>query len=152
MKNPRIRRRVDRPVASLRGERLTLAPDLRCSLLAEMTLCEAVTSDFDSRSRVDPDLRAFERSVACERLGEFLLRTGFRAGAFRAFSRAAWEALCGEEYDHGCESLPSRSLRIRFYALFGRMLACRAADLRLSRLEIDPFLVDEARRLGEEYL
>lgn len=149
-----------RLAASLHGERLFLASDLRRAIVAEMTFradhagCRAI---FESRlpqshSCGSSDLQAFSRSVAFERLADLYLFLGSPAAAFRSLQDAALAALCGEEYDHGEESLPARFLRIRFYHLFDRILSCRSQDARLQNLEIEPFLLMEARRLGGRYL
>lgn len=158
MKKPRIHGRCSRLVASLHGECLFLAPDLRRRVVAEM-LQRINRLDAESEAGLSVwgkglsnDLRAFARSVTLERLADLHLCLGSRVAAFRALRDAALSALCGEEYDHGEESLPLRFLRIRFYHLFERMLACRDADPHLQELEIDSFLAREARRLGGETL
>lgn len=99
-------------------------------------------------SGLSADRRAFARSIACERLADLYLLLDSPAAAFRCLEAAALASLCGEAYDHGEVSLPSRFLRIRFCRLFARMLACRASDPRLRRLPIDRFLRSEARRLN----
>lgn len=160
MKRSRFYRRVPVRVAGQHGDRLWLAPEWRHRIIGRMIprvgLSVADEVPFfpgcDARTCLPADWRAFARSVAYERLANLYLALGSFSGAYRALCRAAVEALCGEAYDQGSESLPSRFLRIRFYRLFDRVLACRAADPRLRSYPIDPELLLDARRLGGEFL
>lgn len=148
--------RGSRLVAALHGRRLWLTPDLRREIVGAML----ESAEGDALRMTDPDFgsgplsdrRAFARSVALERLANLYFVLGSRAPAFRALRDAALAALDGEAYDRGDEWLPARFLRIRFYALYERMLGCRASDVRLRCVAIDPRLLAEARRLGGEYL
>lgn len=165
MKNLRNRRLSRRLVAGIRGERLLLNPALRGQIVSQWRdrIAEAPSAKwlrmfpgFDPRCPADfglgADLRAFLRSVECERLAEFLLGQGLTAAALGAFRDAAFAALDGAGYDHGEFSLPSRFLRIRFYALLDRIRSCEEEDPRLAGLGADPDLQREARRLGGESL
>ncbi len=159
MGNPRFSQAGYRLAASLHGERLWLADDLQRRLVAEMTARIDTSSRLGSaKLRLNGstasgmDYRAFSRSVACERLAVFQLLLGDPLTAFGTLCEAAYEALCGGEYDHGEVSLPSRFLRIRFYRLWDRILALKAAEPLLRDVPIDSRLPAEARRLGGQWL
>lgn len=134
-------------MARLRDDCLMLSPDLRREIVAASTR-PVRFGGFGAEA----DRRAFDASRVFERLADLYLLLGSPAAALRCLEQAALAALCGEEYGYDTESLPARFLRIRFYGLFGRILACRAAEPRLRNWPIDPFLKREARRLGGEYL
>lgn len=148
-----------RLAARFRDGRLWLSPDVRREFVAATGLADSLGSAAAVASAargyrlggfgLSADRRAFARSIACERLADLYLLLDSPAAAFRCLEAAALAALCGEAYDHGEVSLPSRFLRIRFCRLFGRMLACRASDPRLRRLPIDRFLCSEARRADD---
>lgn len=159
MGNSRFSRRGYRLVARLHGDRLWLASDLRRMFVAEMVSRAGSLSGCSIRAHarvsatgVEADQRAFARSVDFERLAAFQLFVGHPVAAYGSLCRAALEALCGEEYDHGDMSLPARFLRIRFYHLWDRILALWASEPLLRDTAIDRQLLWEARRLGEEWL
>ena len=155
MKKSRLYRRVPVCVARFRGGRLTLAADLRDELDARLrSEVETLARPAAKRPNVGvaADERAFLRSVALERLADFQLLTGSPVRALGTLCDAALEALCGEQYDHGSESLPARFLRIRFYALLARIHSCRRADPRLGAFPLDSRLLRDAARLGGSYL
>ena len=134
-----------RLAARLRGNSLSLAPDVRRAVEAEHL--RAVRRAADRQAR--PDERAFCESVEWERLGDFFLRTGARPSAVRAYCESALACLDGTAYDHGGDFYPCRVLRLRFFALTDKAAACCGNDARLWRLLNDsPLLRKEYVRLG----
>ena len=147
MENQRPLSRGHRLVARLRNDRLMLSPDLRREIVAA-SYRPVRLGGFGAEA----DRRAFDASRAFERLADLYLLLGSPAAALRCLEQAALAALCGEEYGYDAESFPARFLRIRFYHLCDRLIACRASDTRLRAVPLDPQLVADARRLGGRYL
>lgn len=147
MENQRPLSPGHRLVARLRGDRLMLSSDLRREIVAASSRPVRLGG-----SGAEADRRAFDASRASERLADLYLLLGSPAAALRCLEQAALAALCGEEYDHGDESLPARFLRIRFYHLFDRLIACRSSDVRLRNVPLDSQLVAATRQLGGRYL
>lgn len=143
MENQRPSGRSYRLVARLRGARLMLAPDLRREIVASSSR-PVLFGGFGAVA----DRRAFDASRNFERLADLYLLLDSPAAALRCLEQAALAALCGQEYGYDTESFPARFLRIRFCHLFERILACRAAEPRLSNWPIDPYLRSVFRRFG----
>lgn len=144
--------RSGRLVARLRGKSLFLAPDLRREILREASARAEAPDPLPGVPAAGADGRAFLRSLALERLADLYLLLGSSAGACRALRDAALAALDGEEYGYDCKPLPARFLRVRFYCLLDRFVACCAEDTRLRPFAADPRLAAQARRLGGRYL
>lgn len=126
-----------RAVASLRGERLTVSPDL----------LEAMREEYlDEIDRIGTywrwgDARAFAESVEWERLADCMLRVGQEIEAVKAYREAALSCLCGVDYDYGKRHYPCFALRARFCALYRKALNCCSVDSRLWSLLVEDRLL-----------
>jgi len=129
MKENKNTRANYRLVARQCGERLMVTASVR----------EEMEQEFRRRIRQlenrGDDRSVFRESVERERLGDFLLRTGARAAAVKAYIEAASCCLDGAYYDTcDCGLQPLRLLRIRFVNLADKIESCCAGDARLKSL------------------
>ena len=116
--------------ASLRGERLMVTASLKKEMEQEFQ------RDLRQLEHRGDDRMVFRESLEQERFGDFLLRTGSRVAAVKAYIQAACCCLDGAYYE-SCDSrglIPARMLRIRFANLADKIESCCAADARLKRI------------------
>ncbi|WP_418993029.1 hypothetical protein [Alistipes sp.] len=147
MKESEIRRTHYRLAARLRGNKLELDPEVRFRL--QQAAYERIRAI--RRRGGNADRTAFDESIEWERLGDFLLAAGAKPGAARAWREAILSCLDGTQYDYGRESFPCRVLRLRFFAVLDKALACCGGDPLLRSLVCDePLIRAEYARMRPE--